>query len=162
MHKLERAAMLYEALHKRIGYLCATFADIDMRLSEILVLMINEKNPVVGSIIVDTLSFAKDVELLQRLAPEVLDLDEDESKQLGCLIENLREVAKNRNDVVHSRWYLPDADRLSFKKEGPRHKRRQASDKEDILLTKVTDLCSRADAVSNDLDEFKTAYWGWR
>ncbi|MCF7837979.1 MAG: hypothetical protein K9N49_05055 [Candidatus Marinimicrobia bacterium] len=161
MHKVEKAAVLYESLHKNIGYLCATFADIETRLSEILVLLINEDNPAIGEIVVESLPFSKAIDLLRRLVFEYIDMDEDDAREFTGLIDRLREVAKGRNDVVHSRWYLPDADSSNFIKEGARRKREKTANNEDMLLIKVVELCERADSVSNEVDDFKTSMWGW-
>lgn len=160
MDKLSKAVSLYDELHRKVGYLCVTFADIEKRLNEILILMINEEDPAIGEALVRAMPFAKGVDVFAELAPKVSDVDPDEIQGIEILVNDLRQIAKYRNDIIHSRWYLPDPEQETFTKEGARP-RKQSEPEQDIVLNKISETCLFADAVSSRLDDFKTEHWGW-
>lgn len=89
-------------LLRAIGDLSVVFSGLELDLIECLSLLVNKSHPLVGKIVADRLSFQNTAQLISDLVSVRCSAAAvDDFKNL---FSELKAVAKNRNDILHSNW----------------------------------------------------------
>lgn len=124
-----------------IGRLVIAFTSLEELLTMILCELIHDHDEGLGLIVTSNYNYSGKVELFNKLLTrELIALEKEEYlKELGELVENLKQAGEKRNNAIHGAWHGIDIkrkkirtklDKKSMKEIEPRYKEMSISKKD--------------------------------
>lgn len=148
--------MRKDKLYQKIGELTVQFATLEHRLQQLLELLMEENNFLIGPLFIHNLSLAALLRKIRIVAQYKIREDNPLLQDLKRVLKAVNSIREKRNLLIHGEWQIKETDSFPVKVRDFRMRYVEGDYQEytETALTekKVTHLVRRLKGLTNDID----------